>query len=225
MAAVWYRFRAELRAKWRGLVGLGLIAGLADHASTDVGRSNVLHGRLPSPGARDEVLVNPRFASRHGLTVGDRFDAVLLGGNDFEAIDAAGLGERATATALNRGDYGERVRLDVVGVGVDPADIVVDEGFEQALLTATPAFVAAHPDADAGFYGLFVRLKRGAADLPASRGRPPRWPRSASSWGSRSVSSQGASCGARSATSSACRPIRPGLRRRSRCSYRSCSSL
>src|SRR5206468_1081731 len=55
-----------------------LALGLADRASTRVGRVNMLEGREPKAGAADEVLVNPRFASRAHLSVDDRFDVLVL---------------------------------------------------------------------------------------------------------------------------------------------------
>ena len=144
-----------------------LALGLADRASTRVGRVNVLEGRQPKAGAADEVLVNPRFASRAHLSVGDRFDVLVLRRADFGALDAAGLTPAQTTTALNEGRFGRRIPLRLVGIGVAPSDIVVDEGFEQSAMITTPAFVARHRDANAGFYGLFLRLRHRDADLPA----------------------------------------------------------
>ncbi len=68
---------------------------------------------------------------------------------------------------MNRGEFGTRVRLRVAGIGETPEEIVLDEGFEQSELMATPAFVRRHPEADAGFFGVAARLRHGAADLPA----------------------------------------------------------
>ncbi|MDQ1433067.1 MAG: putative transport system permease protein, partial [Actinomycetota bacterium] len=251
MAAVRYRFRAELRARWRSVLALALLAGLAGGVTlaaiagarrTDsaysrllvatnaahvlvnpddgndsaldaqaiarlpmvaaAGRENgmivlplpvrgardltesinlglvgamgralarphVLHGRAPDPQAADEVLVNPRFAQRHQVSAGDTFRAVILSGADLQRASEAGLTFEQTVRSVNRGAYGTTVRLRVAGVGVTPEEIVVDEGFEQSEMLATPAFVRRHPEADAGYFGIAVRLEHGSADLPA----------------------------------------------------------
>ena len=105
------------------------------------------------------------------------------------------------------------MRLRVAGIAESPEEIVLDEGFEQSELIATPAFLRRHPQADAGFFGILTRLRRGAADIPVfkravqalphegaiefqttsvteakvARGYDHRWVRSACSrWSSRS---------------------------------------
>ncbi|HEX5586674.1 MAG TPA: FtsX-like permease family protein [Acidimicrobiia bacterium] len=144
-----------------------LSLGPIDVTSTKVGRPNVLEGRLQRPGSAREVFVNPRFADRFGLHVGDRFHAAVLTRTDFEAFDERGLSPDAAVAEINRGELGTPLDLTVVGIGVDADDIVVDEGFEQARLTTTPAFMERHPDADAGYFGIFARLRNGAADVAA----------------------------------------------------------
>ncbi|MFI5054250.1 MAG: hypothetical protein ACHQDE_07805, partial [Acidimicrobiia bacterium] len=251
MAAVWYRFRAELRSRWRSVFALALLAGIAGGATlaaiagarrTDsafsrlrvdtnaidvlvnpdfgseskldvravtklpmvlqaghergviaiplpvrrfgdldqaiglasdgkvaysIGRPHVTAGRLPIATSVHEVLVNPRLATRHGLSVGDHYDAVILGGDDFAAIEGSNLSFPQVLAAMNRGDYGTRVRLKVVGIGEFPDEIVVDEGFEQTATMVTPAFLHRYPQADAGYFGIALRLRHGAADLAA----------------------------------------------------------
>ncbi len=136
-------------------------------AGYSFGRPHVLEGRTPDPASAHEVLVNQRFARRHGLAVGDHFDAVIITQDDFSAIDAAGITIPQAIAAVNRGTYGTHVRVKVTGIGDTPDEIVVDEGFEQNLTFVPPAFLERHPHANAGFFGLAARLRRGAADLPA----------------------------------------------------------
>jgi predicted lysophospholipase L1 biosynthesis ABC-type transport system permease subunit len=250
VAAVGYRFRAELRARWRSVIALALLAGVAgavtlaaiagarrtdtafarmlretraadvlvnpdfgNESGLDVrrvaalpmvaqaakeqgvsvlpapihptdltrtlglaltgdlgysfSRPHVLHGRMPRADRVDEVLVNPRFADRYGLSVGDAFTAVVVSQQDFETFARQGLSLPAGLARVNRGDAGTRVRLRVTGIGVSPEEVVLDQGFEQRSLVATPAFWRRYPTADAGFFGIGVRLRRGATDLPA----------------------------------------------------------
>ena len=251
MAAVWYRFRAELRTRWRAALALALLAGIASGAAlaaiagarrTDsaysrllvdtnaaqvlvnpdfgneskldglavarlpmvsqvareqgvivlpspirsfrdiegalglasdgkvgysIARLHVLEGRAPAAGRVDEVLVNRLFADRNGVGVGDRFDAVILSADDFAAVDAAGITIPQALAAVNRGEYGNKVRLTIAGIGVAPEEIVVDEGFSNPEMLLTPAFLRRYPHADAGFFGLAVRLRHGASDIPA----------------------------------------------------------
>jgi hypothetical protein len=249
VAAVWYHFRAELRARWKSVVALTLLAGLAGAAvlvavagarrtdtafsrllastrAADVlvnpddgndsgldwhavaalpmveqagiehgvsllprpvvpanlltsitlaygkgigrtfARARVLHGRVPDPARVDEVLVNPRFAHNFGVGVGDTVDAVSLSAADFGRLDRSGLTQAEGFAAVNRGEYGTRVRVRIAGIGVLPDEIVLDEGFQQEEMLLTPAFYRAHSDADAGFFGIAVRLRDGA-DLAA----------------------------------------------------------
>ena len=251
MSAVWYRFRAELRVRWKSVLALALLAGLAGgvtlaaiagarrtdsaysrllvstnaahvmvnpdygngsgldakavaqlpmvtqaarengiiliplplrgpddltgslglaqvgNAGRTIGRLHILHGRAPDPGAAHDVLVNPRFAERNGLSVGDRFPAVILDGARLQQGSDAGGTFDDLRRGVNSGSFGDRVRLRVAGIAQTPEEIVLDEGFEQSELIATPAFVRRYPQADAGFFGILTRLRRGAADIPA----------------------------------------------------------
>jgi len=143
-------------------IGLAATGALGD----DFARPKVLHGRLPRPDSPDEVLVNPRFARHHRVSVGDTIDASIVTQDELlRSFGSAGLTEREVFARVNRGDLGEPVRVRAVGIGVTPEEIAVDEGFDQRELLATPAFFRAHPEADAGYFGIAVRLRHGDTDL------------------------------------------------------------
>lgn len=250
MAAVRYRFRAELRTRWRSIVALALLAGAAGavviaaaagarrtetafgrmvHATRaadvlvnpDYGtgsgldvqaverlpmvedggkeqgvsvlplpvhaadlehgiglaalgrfaysfaRPHLLHGRMPAADDAQAVLVNPEFARRYGVGVGDELEAVVATPSQLERFASSGGSVAEGLAQVNRGAVGTRVRLRVSGIGVTPDEVVVDEGFEQQALLTTPAFFHEYPQADAGFYGVAVRLRHGTADLAA----------------------------------------------------------
>jgi putative ABC transport system permease protein len=251
MTAVGYRFRAELRARWRSVLALALLAGLAGaatiaavagarrtdsafsrlltataaadvlvnpdygndsgldskavarlpmvtHAARENGllvmplpvrnatdldstlalgqvgkagqtiaRQHLVDGRIPDPRNPHDVLVNRLFATRAGVAVGDTFPAAILEQDKIAQRAESGGSFDDFLRAVNSGAFGARVRLRVAGIAKTPEEIVVDEGFEQSELFATPAFVRRYPKADAGFFGIAVQLGNGAADLPA----------------------------------------------------------
>ena len=146
-----------------GSLGLAQVGS----AGRTVARLHVLHGHAPDPRDAHDVLVNPRFAARNGVTVGDTFPAVILEADKLPQAGGSGGTFDDLRTGINSGSFGDRVRLRVAGIAESPEEIVLDEGFEQSELIATPAFLRRHPQADAGFFGILTRLRRGAADIPA----------------------------------------------------------
>ncbi len=251
MTAVWYRFRAELRARWKAVVVLAVLAGIAGgvtlaaiagarrtdsafsrlltatdaaqvlvnpddgndskldpkavarlpmvsdagverglivvplplrkfadvdtalsmgsdgHVGYSMARLHVVEGRMPDTSRADEVLVNRRFADHYGVDVGSVFDAAIVTRDDFAAFEEQHISLPAGIAAINRGEFGTRIRLRVSGIGETPESLVLDEGFEQLATVLAPAFQRRYPHADAGFFGVAVRLRHGVADLPA----------------------------------------------------------
>ena len=71
MAAVWYRFRAELRARWRSALALALLAGIAGGATlaavAGARRTDSAFSRLLVATNAADVLVNPDYGNDSGL--------------------------------------------------------------------------------------------------------------------------------------------------------------
>jgi hypothetical protein len=255
VAAIWFRFRAELRTRWRGLVAVALLAGAAggvtlaaiagarrtdsayprltrateaadvlvnpdlgaesklrtadvsrlpqvrDIARVDglslattrlqhrgdlqklyttiafgsdgkalvrFGRWKVEQGRRPDPRRPNDVMVDNRLARRQDVAVGDTIRGLgfPVGSN---GVDPSQVSPSEIAALVRRGELGIRLKLRVVGIGVPPDEIVSDEGFQNSQLMLTPEFRRAHPDVGVPYYGLVVRLRNGAADIPAFR--------------------------------------------------------
>jgi hypothetical protein len=254
VAAVWYRFRAELPKRWRAVLALALLAGVAGgiavaaaagasrsdtafsrllnktnawqvlvnpddsngtalrspaiarlpmvsaaarvdaqalvpadaRTEKDFGRfgivlvsdrqtmytlarPKILHGRVPDPDRADEVLVDPNLAKQEHVRVGSRIAAYSFTDADLARRQRLGLSFEKAAAAVGRGEFGTRLALNVVGIGVNPDNIVVDEGFETPAMTLSPAFAKRYPDVAKPYWGEIVRLRRGAADIPAFR--------------------------------------------------------
>jgi ABC-type lipoprotein release transport system permease subunit len=79
-------------------VDAGAFVGLDDTFLRSVYRPLVIDGRLPEPGATDEVLVNEPLAERGGLHAGDR--VTLTAG--FEQAERLGV---ATVVGISRGAF------------------------------------------------------------------------------------------------------------------------
>lgn len=128
----------------------------------ELDRPKLVDGRMPAPGRADEVLVNVAYARHFHLTVGSTLDVISASPERLKSE----LGPHADPiAAIRHGTIGTRVRLTVVGIGVGTDEVVVDEGFDNAVIMLTPAFYRAHSEDRAGFWGAFVTLRRGSRDL------------------------------------------------------------
>lgn len=253
MAAVWIRLRAEIRTRWRALLGLTLLVGLAgglvlaaisgarrtdsanerllhavnardvavvpdvDPTSLDfdavqrlpqvaqagvatwlplgprevsspedlydgfgialasdgrfaetIDRPKVVEGRLPDRRRAHEVLVNPVLARLRHVGVGERLPAVALSPEDAATVDSS-RDFSAIQAALRRGELGTPLTLRVVGIGIAPEEVVVDEQFASPRLFLTPAFLKRHPRIHPFGRILSVRLHGGTAAIPGFR--------------------------------------------------------
>ena len=78
MAAVWFRFRAELRTRWRGALALALLVGLAGGIvlTTVAGarRTDSAYSELITETDAPDLLVNPNDGNESELV--DRYDEV-----------------------------------------------------------------------------------------------------------------------------------------------------
>ena len=120
-----------------------------------IGAPKVLEGRLPDPRRADEILVSKVLRDEGGFDVGDDAPLVLA----------------VPDPAAPDGIRSESVRQRVVGVGVTPDQIGLDERRQSGLqMMLTPAFAAAHPD-----FGIETILEVRVRDA-ATRAFPERGP-------------------------------------------------
>jgi len=72
MAAVWFRFRAELRSRWKAMVVIALLAGFAGGvalaAYAGARRTESAFSRLLVATRATDVLVNPDNSDQTALT-------------------------------------------------------------------------------------------------------------------------------------------------------------
>jgi ABC-type lipoprotein release transport system permease subunit len=113
-------------------------------------RPKLVTGRMPSPGAADEALVNTDYAQRHDVGPGDVLHLTLY---DLSM-------DTPKTTVLPP--------IRVTGVGVPPESIEEDESNAAGVVVLTPAFDRLY-SAQRGFYGIYVRLRDGASAIPAFR--------------------------------------------------------
>jgi ABC-type lipoprotein release transport system permease subunit len=126
-----------------------------------IDRLIVLDGRMPAPGAADEVIVNERAVSRLGLRVGARVQLRSIGATE--------------ADAMQRGDYdkitfaGPKPVVTVVGVGRARTDLFGSSYVSQYAL-ASPAFTKSYRSKIYGFGAqLDARLEPGADHVGVSK--------------------------------------------------------
>lgn len=158
-----------------GYVSLGpgypYLAGGEGRIGTEINRFKLLAGRRADPARPDEAVVSVTLAEDEGLEVGDTFQ--LFDPADLEAAESklgevpseelaelrAGIAQgNAYLAALPGG------RLRVVGVEASPGELPPTP---RPMVYLTPAFDRIVPDDENE--ALLVRLRRGAADVPAFR--------------------------------------------------------
>ena len=129
---------------------------------TNIERAKVLEGRLPDPNRDDEAVISARLRDE-GVRVGMVVTWRNLSPADMEAL---GGGYPPDGYDWSQAT-GPVTRLRVVGVVRQPMESVVS--FANAPTAwVGPAWADAHlSSSSVGFTNAFVRLRHGAADLPA----------------------------------------------------------
>ena len=124
-----------------------------------VDQEKVLRGRAADPNRPDEVTVGRELARHFGIRVG-------------QTIDIASFSPAASAQVLAGSDAvtpdGPRLRLHVVGEEVSPGELAA-ASFDSTPVHLTPAFFRIYGHLIGSSQATRVRLRRGAADLPAFR--------------------------------------------------------
>ncbi len=137
---------------------IAIISDPAGRFGIDIDRPRVLAGRLPDPSAPDEILLNELSARLTGLGVGDHLTVKTWSRDDLTA-----LFDGSTFPGFN----GPELDLTVVGVGRTLEDLPGDIKRTSPAALASSGFLGAHPDIGVWPTATFVRLRHGAADLPA----------------------------------------------------------
>ncbi len=122
-----------------------------------ISRPHIDAGRLAEPGRADEVAITRETSALTGWHVGTRID-------DLRVYDWAALDENG----LPHPDRGTPVRVRVVGVVEFPEELLQAGSERQLRVYFTPAF-ARHYQPSIFYLTEWVRLRHGAADIPALR--------------------------------------------------------
>ena len=147
---------------------LGVVGVSDGKAAYSIARPRLTAGRLPRADRPNEVFVNQYLAEQRGLSVGDRLPLVGFSDADAAELDASATPDDALAR-IRAGTLGTPINARVVGIGRLPEDIAVDEGFQNGGIYFGPGFRDRYPDVGRPFWGALVRLRNGAADVPAFR--------------------------------------------------------
>lgn len=144
----------------------GAVAAVDDRLGRTINRLKVLEGRMYEPRKAEEIVVGFGVARVIGLKVGSTFP--LYDPEELAAAPPEFAEEAAAAAASN-------ITLKVVGIVAGPGEFPPQYVGISGSLHMTPAFFArygnepASGDAGAERGTLFIRLKRGASDVPAFR--------------------------------------------------------
>jgi hypothetical protein len=138
------------------------------HAVDTIDRLRVVHGRLPDPARANEVIGDSKALSNLGVDVGDTFRIRTITRPQLWA-DMSRPRPRVHLTANPlTAKWGPLIKLHVVGEAAN-ARVAIDGG----QMHLTPAFFDAYGGRQIGAWieELVIRLRHGAADLPAFRHR------------------------------------------------------
>jgi hypothetical protein len=122
-----------------------------DNALQKVDAPIIRAGRLPRAGTTDEIAITPDLAKSDHLHVGSRMQFHVLPASAMQSADPA------------HPPKGIALRPRVVGIVENNYDIVSDEA------TSTPTIIWGSGLRRFGaeaYYGLFIRLRHGASDVP-----------------------------------------------------------
>ncbi len=125
---------------------------------TTIERPALLAGRMPDPGAPDEILLNEQAAQLTGVSVGGRLRARTWSDTDLDALFSD-----TTFPGFN----GPELDLRVVGVGRTLEELPGEVRRTSPNAIASPAFLGAHPHVGAWPAAVVVRLRHGASDIDA----------------------------------------------------------
>jgi ABC-type lipoprotein release transport system permease subunit len=130
---------------------------------TNIERAKVLEGRLPNPARDDEAVINAPLRDEYGGRVGAVLTWRNLSPADNEALGGSDPPEGYDWTQAT----GPVTKLQIVGVVRQPMESVVSFASTPEIWVS-PSWADAHLASSAvSFTNAFVRLRHGAADLPA----------------------------------------------------------
>ncbi|TMK22702.1 MAG: FtsX-like permease family protein [Actinobacteria bacterium] len=127
--------------------------------STLINVPRVFEGRRADPRRATEAMIDVTYAAKTGLKAGS--ELTLYWPRDIQ--------HAAISPAQGPPPSLKAYPFRVAGVVVDPFTVSSDEGFQSGYIFLTAAFWKQHPETSAGYWGEAVRLRRGAADIPAFR--------------------------------------------------------
>jgi ABC-type lipoprotein release transport system permease subunit len=140
---------------------VGPFLPVGDGWFTTIERAKVLAGRLPDPKRDDEIVIN-EAAVKEGGRIGMTLTFHSYTPDDYARFDDE---QRPTASQL----HGPVTTMKVVGVVRMPLDYVVTFAASPEIYPS-PGWYAQHgKDVAIYFTNAFVRLRHGAADIPAFR--------------------------------------------------------
>jgi hypothetical protein len=135
----------------------GLVA-YDTHIGRTIARLRVAHGRLARTDRADEITITPTTAALTGWHVG----TVVT---DLREYDNKDLDPE---TGAPDAAHGTPLRLHVVGIAQLPEEYLQEPADRQPRVYLTPAYARRFPDT-VFYLNEWIRLRHGAADLPALR--------------------------------------------------------